>query len=322
MLYRQVAKPTCYEYKHNRRIIKKLISKIKPDLVHLIGPENAHYSMALLDVPKNIPTIAQLQTLLNDPDFKANYPIGESSFKYLATIERKVLNRADYIGTRAVKYVDIVKNSIKQNAVILDTTLALGETIYEHICEKKYDFVYFASNINKSCEIALEAFALAYQQEPSITLDIVGGFTSDYKSLLDGIIAKYGIDNAVTFEGRLATHDDVLKQIRKARFALLPLKIDLTSGTIREAMSNGLPVVTTDTGDLGTQLLNRDYQCALISPKADCLSLADNMIRLLNDSLLADTLRQNAYRLQRERYNNEAIVDGYIEAYKRILCKD
>ena len=43
---------------------------------------------------------------------------------------------------------------------------------------------------------------------------------------------NFGIKDAVTFEGMLPTHDDVIAQIRKSRFALLPLRIDLTSGTI------------------------------------------------------------------------------------------
>ncbi len=321
MVYKQVAKPKTYEYKHNRRIIKKLIDIIKPDVVHLIGAENPQYSMALLDVPTTIPTIVQLQTLLNDPDFNANNQMGVSSYNNLSNIERLVLLRSDYIGTRATKYINIIKNSIKSNARFLDTTLAIGENINEHVCEKYYDFVYFASNINKSCEIALEAFGMAYQHEHSITLDVVGGFTSDYKRQLDEIMAKYGIESAVTFEGRLATHEDVINQIQKARFALLPLKIDLISGTIREAMANGLPVITTDTGELGTQKLNSEYQCALISPKFDCKSLAKNMIRLLNDSSLAEELRQNAFRRQREKYNNAAVANDYVEVYKRITAR-
>lgn len=321
MIYRQVVKPKCKDYKHNRRIIKKLIGQIKPDVVHLFGAENPQYSLALLDLPKSIPSLVQLQTLINDPDFKANFPIDESSYQYLASVELKVLQRADYIGTIATKYINIVTQQIKPGAKMMKTGLAAGESVQPPSQETCYDFVYFAANISKSCDWALEAFALAYQQNPSITLDIVGGYTEGYKSQLDEIIERHGIDKAVTFEGRLATHDDVISQIRKAKFALLPLKIDLTSGTIREAMSNGLPVVTTDTGELGTQKLNSDFQCALISPKSDHKALADNMIRLLNDPLLAETLRQNAYRRQQDKYNNEAAVRKYIEAYRQMLSK-
>lgn len=321
MIYKQVLKPKTNEYKQNRRIIKKLIGQIKPDVVHLFGAENPQYSLALLDIPKNIPTLVQLQTLVNDPDFKAKSAMNEASYQYLAKVELDVLQRADYIGTTATKYINIITQQIKPDAKMMNTGLAAGEIVRPPSIETCFDFVYFAADISKSCDLALEAFGLAYQQNPSITLDIVGGYTEGYKSQLDEIIERHGIGKAVTFEGRLATHDDVINQIRKARFALLPLKIDLIAGTIREAMSNGLPVVTTDTGELGTQKLNKDYQCALISPQLDYKALADNMIKLLNNPSFAETLRQNAYKRQREKYNNEGAVRKYIEAYKQMLSK-
>lgn len=321
MVYKQVFKPACDVFKMNRRKIKKLIGQIHPDIVHLIGAENPQYSLALLDVPSNIPTIAQLQTLLNDPDFKDNFPIDEKDYQYLSSVELKILLRADYIGTRAAKYINIIRTCIKPYANIIDTTLALGEEIKPASQKKSFDFVYFAADISKSCDLALEAFGLAYKKNPSITLDIVGGYSEEYKSQLDEIIERHGIGKAVTFEGHLATHDNVIEQIRKAKFALLPLKIDLTSGTIREAMSNGLPVITTDTGILGTQQLNIDYQCALISQKTDSQSIADDMIKLLNDENLAEKLRHNGYRQQSEVYNNEAVACEYVEAYKKILSK-
>lgn len=321
MVFRQVVKPKTNEYKQNRRIIKRFIGQIKPDVIHLFGAENPQYSLALLDVPKSIPTLVQLQTLVNDPDFKAKSTMDETSYQYLAKVELDVLQRADYIGTTATKYINIITQQLKPDAKMMDTGLAAGEIVQPPSIETCFDFVYFAADISKSCDWALEAFGIAYQQNPNITLDIVGGYTEGYKSQLDEIIERHGIGKAVTFEGRLATHDDVINQIRKARFALLPLKIDLIAGTIREAMSNGLPVVTTDTGELGTQKLNKDYQCALISPQSDYKALADNMIRLLNTPTSADTLRQNAYKRQRERYNNEAVVRGYIEAYNQIQNK-
>ena len=319
MMYRQVVRSHFDNFKHNRHLVRRLISSIKPDIVHLIGAENPQYSLSLLDISTSIPTIVQLQTLLNDPDFKSNFPISESSYLYLSSVERKVLLRADYIGTKVDKFIKIIRTHIKPNATIINTDLAVGEYINPPAQEAKFDFVYFASNINKACDLALEAFGKAYQRRPTITLDIIGGYSSDYRSQLDSIIKKYGIANAVTFEGRLATHEDVIRQIRMARFALLPLKIDIASCTIREAMSNGLPVITTDTGELGTQLLNKEYDCVLISPKSDCQSIANNMIELLDDTSLADTLRQNSYKRQQDNHNNKTVVNGYVNAYRKIL---
>lgn len=319
LLYRKLLRSKCCQYRKNCRTISGLIKKIHPEIVHLFGAENPDYATGVFYVPKDIIVIAQLQTLMNDPDFKKNYPINERSYMYRAKIEKDIILKADYIGTRALKFRNIIREAIKPSAIILNTNLALNEPIVMEECEKQYDFVYFAANINKAADLALEAFGLAYQQNPEITLDVIGGYDMAFMQNLEGLIEKYGMKDAVTFEGRLLTHDDVLKHIRKSRFALLPLKIDLTSGTIREAMSNGLPVVTTDTGEIGTQRLNLKRKNVLISPIGDHQALANNMLLLLEDETLVDTLRRNSFETRLEASSNAVTVCKYIEAYKACI---
>ena len=308
-----------YEYKKNRRLISRIIKNIQPEIVHLIGAENPHYSLGVLDVPRNIVTIAQLQTLMSDPDFQNNYPIDVKTYLYRSEIERQIIHQVDYIGTAVVKYKEIIRKQIYPEAVFLNISLAMAERIVKEGCEKEYDFVYFSAHISKAADLAIEAFGLAYQKNPRITLDIVGDFTPGDKQQLDEIIQRYGIDKAVTFEGVFVSHDDVLKQIRKSRYALLPLKIDITSGTIREAMANGIPVLTTDTGEMGTRRLNRKRQNVLLSRVGDHQALADNMLKLLEDDSLADILRDNGYQTSLKRNSNETIMKRYVEAYQACL---
>lgn len=309
-----------YEYKKNCRIIKKIINSIHPQVIHLFGAENPHYSLGVLGNYENVITIAQLQTLINDPDFKRNYPIDDETYYHRAAIEKRIIKKADFLGTRATKYRQLIQNDINPDAIILNTTLALEDTIEKNECKKLFDFVYFSANIDKAADLAIEAFGLAHQVKPDITLDVIGSCGDpNFLQILNGIINKYKIKDFVTFEGMLPTHNDVLKRIRQSRFALLPLKIDLTSGTIREAMSNGLPVITTDTGFWGTQKLNLKRQNVLISPIGNHQALADNMLRLLSDASIGETLRQNAYQTRLEAQTNEKTVNKYVEAYKACL---
>lgn len=318
-LYNQLFRPQRYYYKRNNNVIRRIISRLQPQIVHLFGAENPDYAVGVLNVPKEIITIAQLQTLLNDPAFTTNTSVG-SNYKNRAAIEQAIISHVDYVATTAAKYREIIHRDMNPSAIILNTGLALKDPIVTEQCEKKYDFVYFAANISKAADLALEAFAIAYKTKPGITLDIIGGYADEYKSHLDNLIDEYGIMEAVKFEGSLPTHEDVLKQIRLSKFALLPLKVDLTSGTIREAMSNGLPVVTTDTGKLGTLKLNLKRQNVLISPIGDHQALADNMLRLLDDENLAETLRQNAYQTRSEVRSNEMTARRYVEAYKACIA--
>jgi len=318
-MYKKLFHPTNYSYKRNCKVISHLIKRINPVIVHLFGAENPHYALGVLGINDNIIIIAQLQTLMNDPAFKDNYPISNSEYYYRAAVEHRIIMKANFIGTTVKKYRQIIQKDIKPTAIILNTLLVLNEPVTKIHCDKQFDFVYFSANINKAADLAFEAFGIAFQHSPNITMDVIGAYDTETMQSLEIIMSKYGIKHAITFEGRLPSHDDVLKQIRKSRFALLPLKIDITSGTIREAMSNGLPVVTTDTGELGTQTLNVKRQNVLISTIGDHNALAANMLRILEDDVLANTLRENSYQTRIEEKSNEVIAKRYVDAYRCCL---
>jgi glycosyltransferase involved in cell wall biosynthesis len=300
-------------YKKNRAYIKNKIAEIKPDLVHVIGIENPNYSLAALDIPETIPQLAQLQTLMIDPDFKSNYPISEKMYEYRAGIERKILEKSNYIGTIVKKFIAYINSNVKIKHPILSTTLALTEPVDFSYEKKEFDFVYFSLNISKAADFAIEAFAIACKEKPSMTLDIVGEYSTAFKAQLDSRIVELGIEKNVFFEGKQATHDDVIRQIKKSRFALLPLKIDLISGTVRESMASGLPVVTTITPD--TPKLNAKRESVLLSPIGDHKAMAENMLKLLNDEAYAKKIQENAGITASERANNEQVIRKWIAAY-------
>lgn len=320
-LFRKVIPFKNYPYYSNSRRIRKFVNKIAPDVIHLIGAENPSYGCSIFSLPKQIPILVQLQTLLCDPDFKDNYYMSQAEYQYRSSVEHQILERADYIGTAATKFIPIIQSVVGEGVKLIDTTLALSEPIATPSTNTTFDFVYFASNIRKACDIAVKAFILAAKIKPDITLDIVGDFDIEFKNQLDEMLTEAGFAHNVYYEGKLPTHDDVICQIRKSKFALLPLRIDLTSGTIREAQANGIPVITTDTGELGTQRLNRNRETVLISSKDDIDQLSTNMIRLLDDNGLADNLRKNSYQEFSSRQSNEKIVSKYIEKYAEIIAE-
>lgn len=309
-----------YKYKRkflmNRRFVKNVINEIKPDLVHVIGAENPYYSITALDIPSNIPSIVSLQTLLSDPDFLSNYPISKDEYLFRAGIEEKVIRHCNYIGTKIKKFRDIIRRDIKPNAIFLDSCLAVGVDINDTVSEKQYDFVYFAANINKAADYAIEAFAIAVAAKPDLTLNISGYYSEEYKHFLDNRIAELGIKDNVFITGEKESHDDVICQIKKSKYALLPLKIDIISGTIREAMACGLPVITTKTP--ATPSLNDEYESVLLSEIGDYKGMADNMIRLVENRDYEELLRNNAFSVVKKRYNNISFMEELRTTYYKI----
>lgn len=306
-------------FRKNSKIINDIINNVKPDIIHLIGAENPYYGEAILHIDNHVPLIVSLQTLLKDPIVLNNYPQFKNKQAYRVVTESKIIEKVDYIGTKIEHFRNIIKKEINSNAKFLDISLAVGEDITISDYKKEYDFVYFAANISKAVDWALEAFVIAKQKYPNITLHVVGGYNSDFMSNIKNRMKELGLGNEVDFSGLMPTHDDVIDEVRKARFALLPIKSDLITGTIREAMSNGLPVVTTITP--ATPELNAMRESILLSEKGDFKAMADNMCKLLFDAGYAKQLQQNAAQTVYERYSNETAMKEWREVYYEILRK-
>lgn len=305
------------EYVHSRKLISSEITNIKPDVVQIIGAENPYYSIAALDIPNNIPFVVSPQTLMSDPNFLKNYPISKSSYEFRSKLEQQILKKCNYVASRVERTQKYIRENINKNAIFLQMPLAVGVDI-DVSCEKKeYDFVYFAANINKACDYAIEAFALANKQHPGLTLNVSGSYQADFKARLEARLQELGILEQVYFTGPKASHDDVLSQIKKSRFAILPLKVDLISGTIREAMACGLPVVTTITP--ATPKLNEERESVLLSEKGDYQAMADNMIRLVENETFASLIRNNAIKTVQEKYSNESFMLKWRKAYYQII---
>lgn len=303
----------------NRKMICAIVQEINPDLVHVIGAENPFYSLALLDIPKSIPTILQLQALLVSLEGKVAGDLSKN-FAYKGELEKELIQRTDYIGTTAQSFIEYIRENIKPEAIIVNTTLAMAQEIDLSQNPKEYTFVHYASSLSttKATDVAIKAFILAHMAHPEISLDLIGNYSVEFKRELDTLIDQSEVKEAVKFEGRLPTHGDVLKQIRKSKFALLPIKTDIVPNTLHEAMANGLPLITTAT-EGGTILLNKKRDSILISPIGDVNDIAENMIYLVEHPEKAEELRRNAALTEAEHSNNHDIINHWIEIYKAII---
>lgn len=314
---KNIFKSSTPDFKKHDSIIRDIVSSINPDVIHLIGAENPWYSQSILSLDCNTPIIVQLQTLMMDPDFLSNYNISEALYNFRTEIEKKVVDRADYVGGKFTKFKPIIKRLVRPDVKFLNIMLAVSEPLHIVESEKKFDFVYFGG-LDKALDLAVESFAIVCRKYPNTTLDVIGPAPKDFLDKIQARISELGLTDNITFEGLLPSHDDVIDQINKSRFALLPLKIDILATTIFEAMSNGLPVVTTITPG-GTPTLNEKRESLLLSEIGDHQAMADNMLKLLENKEYAKMIHMNAIQTASERDTNEDIMKKWVEAYKAVL---
>ena len=312
--YRNILK--CF--RHNRRWIAQVIDSIQPDVINLIAAESPFISLMGIDINTiKYPFMVSMQTALSDPDFRKNYPMNKDDYEKRCKVEQEVLRRTKYIATDSSWYRTIAKR-FNPNAEFLRyhfCTLNDFSMLNMNI-EKEYDFVYFSNNINKAGDDAIKAFAIAHRSAPNLTLCMVGGYSADYYTHINVLMEKLGVKGNITISGYYSTHNDALQQILKARNALIPIKVDIVSGTVREAMMLGIPVVTFITK--GTPALNKERETVLLSSIGDYEDMANNMLRLVSDNILRQKLIKNSEFYVQNKWDNRRNMLMQANTYQSI----
>ena len=279
-------------------LTKKIVNEIHPDVINMIGAECPFYTLVGLEFDINkVPFILTLQTALSDPDFLKNYPMESHIYEENVQVEQALFKHCHYIAHDSYWYREVAAR-YNPTAQFLRYTFFMPKYDIDTNVKKEFDFVYYAANISKAGADAVEAFGLAYKDNPNLTLNIIGDYSvSTYVQLMERV-KELDLEKNVTFSGYLPTHVDALKQVIKSRYGLVPIKIDLISGTIIECIILGLPVVTFKTK--GTPRINDNGEAVLLSDIGDYQDMANNMLRLVND----ETLGRSMVKKAREFYTN------------------
>jgi glycosyltransferase involved in cell wall biosynthesis len=98
-------------------------------------------------------------------------------------------------------------------------------------------------------------------------------------------------------------------------FALLS-EAEALPMSILEAMALGRPVVTSDVGGAGEAVV--DGETGIVVPPGDTVAAAAALAQLAGDPSAAQAMGERGRTRQRERFDGEAMVDGYWRALKGV----
>ena len=303
------------KYNKNRKRTAKIVTSIKPDIVNLIGTENPYYSITVLNI-KDIPIFVSAQTVYTNPDRKK---LSGSCDSLRWDTELKIHRKEKYFGCTGRIHRDLILRN-NPDAIIFKNFFPIQYPTKVKEVEKEFDFVYFAQAVSKKkgIEDAIDALALVKKEKPNVTLIVVGYCPPNYKVFLNNKIDNLKLTENIYFHDYFAVHSDMHQYIKKAKFALLPVKLDVIPGTVIEAMLLELPVVTYKT--TGTPYLNKDGETVLISEIGDIEHLAANMLQLLNSPELAERLKKKAKAFVEKEFDNTASAKRLLEDYKAVIA--
>ena len=301
--------------------IQRIISLIKPDIIHLFGAENITYSQGFLPFLKQNNTILTFQGYIQQAKCSGNF------FRRL-TISKRVKNEDAILKeVKSITFGDVeekckefyMKKYGKGVCHILNFPIKLPNIDASSI-KKEYDIVFWGRvTVDKGVEDLINAVYILKKKRPNISCLILGGGSEEYRSKLDALVYEKGLESSIYFGGFQKTNEELFSNASKARVYVLPTHYDALPGSIRESMYMKLPVVSYPVGDIPQ--LNKDNECVLLAKYLDIEDLASKISQLLDDEILRNRLIANSYNLV-SRMNDTSIAKQFMDIYSCLLSGD
>jgi glycosyltransferase involved in cell wall biosynthesis len=168
----------------------------------------------------------------------------------------------------------------------------------------------------KGLETLLEALALLRHEGHDVRLRAVGSFeTADYERTIKEHARRLSVDNFVEWTGFRSEIDKELAQMDLLVFPSL-----LAEGlpmVIIEAMASGVPVVGTRVDGVTDAI--RHCSDGLLCEPGDAVSLSDAIRQIVSGQTDWQSLREAAWRRQRQQFSDQSMAESLAKLYREIL---
>ncbi|KJY78462.1 hypothetical protein TW78_02615 [Vibrio coralliilyticus] len=157
----------------------------------------------------------------------------------------------------------------------------------------------------------IEAGRILKENNEGVELQLVGHTDlANPSSMTDDEIELAHNNNYIRYKGY---RKDIANCYRKAHIACLPSYREGLPKSLIEAISCGLPIVTTDVP--GCRQMVHCGANGLLVPKKDSISLAKAIKQLLDDRDTRESMGRKSRDLAVSRYSKEKIVESFLEIY-------
>lgn len=298
-------------FSSNNKKITKIINRIKPDIIHLHGAENAYYSSSILQFIRTFPILVTVQGFISHYSGEKNFLI-----KRRIKIEQAILKEINHFGYRTesmgkdiLKYNPYAKLHWHQYPI---------PKIQVRDIKKSHDLVFFGRiTHSKGIEDLLKAVSKLRIEFPKLRLLIIGGCNNSYLNYLKDTSEKLGIKENITWAGFLPTQYDVHKLASSAKITVLPTHHDIISGTVIESMFLKIPVIANAVGSIPE--LNSDDEVIKTTEPKNITSLVFAIKDLLLNEKLRISLAEKAYQKATTIFDNRNIISDLLIAYSEVI---
>ena len=303
------------DFAYNKFKVKKIVEKIKPDIIHLQGAENAYYSSTIFQFKDKYPLLITLQGFLHKvADENSSYQI-----KKKVDCELSIYQNFNHFGVRTIDMGEVVKE-FNPNAILhwhgYGINISMPKISIKN--KKKYDLVFFAMITKiKGIEDFLKIVEIIKNRNGSVSALIIGLATPNYLKYLKDMVIELDIKENVTWTGFLPEQSDVHKAALQAKVCVLPVQYDMIPGTIVESMFLKIPVVTYNVGSIPEVNIKEDV--ISIVEKGNIESMAEAILKLLDDKNLYIRRAEKAYNRIIEMSAIDNVFPDLMKAYRDVI---
>lgn len=155
----------------------------------------------------------------------------------------------------------------------------------------------------------IRAFASFQKLHPDYILEFYGNGPD--KELLENEVEKQGIKEFVVFKGRV---NNPMKEIKNAEAFVLSSFYEGMPNALIEAMSYGMPCISSDCSGGGAKALIKDGENGLLFDIGDVVTLTSLMSKIVEDKKYAHKLGEEAYKI-----NDELAINRIINLWKEVI---
>ncbi|KAB8321051.1 glycosyltransferase [Tolypothrix campylonemoides VB511288] len=189
-----------------------------------------------------------------------------------------------------------------------------SNTDFDRIANNRNNLLFFGRiEKYKGIAILIEAFRIAKQKNPQLSLTIAGD------GPLDSEIKKQILELNIELINKWISDADLQEIMTSKGVMILPYLSATQSGVAGVALGNGLPAISTNVGALPEQIIhNRN---GLIVPPGDSNALAEAMVTISSDYMLAYKMAKEACLIAATMYSWEKIGSKLLTDLEALVSK-
>ena len=167
----------------------------------------------------------------------------------------------------------------------------------------------------KRQDVLFDAFKIFHESHPDYKLVVYGDGEDTEK--IQALADAKGLSDCVVLAGRT---DKVEEEIFNAKAFVLTSDFEGIPNALIEAMSLGVPSVSTDCSPGGAALLINDGENGFLVPKGDAKAIAERLSAVVDDKSVSSRFSQNAPSVS-NRFSEDIIEDKWEGYFLSILGK-